>query len=604
MSRTVLILLLPAVTFSACRGNDSAEIVHAESPTGSFEPYAEFPIVAPDAGTAIIRGFHGARLLDLRTGQADSTRFRGAFGAILDARFLPDGGFLRYAIDGQGQRAWWLDAPDGTVRISIPPGQFAVPEVGPRNDRIAFLSFRPGEPMALPRVSFLNATSDSVSTRPLPGRPRGLAWFPDGLRLAMILVDGAHNSSLWEVPLVGEARVIADTVDVPYFFVRLSITPDGTRVLLAMASDHAPDPEERNDPDADRDLDLYAVSVATGAVTRLAGGPHDDFAPSVVSDTLYWMTNATTQRAAVVPWEGGEIRDAFDRDAGITSWHPQGDRIGITYGKWRLVDWALNLDGASIPFPTPEGRTEADVLVQGYHEDFGPVWSPDGRWIAYHSHRSPGPALAYTAGGATDDIYIKSTDGSGDEIRLTDFGLEAGSPDWSPTGDALAFTSRNRDPPGGESAYIVEIAPETGQPRDTHRLPLADSLRVRWVAWSPVSDELALQAQLPDGSAGLYLYARDRATLERIATYEMNTYGGVGWTPDGSHLVYSAIEKGRIALRLITRSGELVRSIRDPESDLLHPRVSPDGQHIAVTRIRHRKEIWKSPLSSRSSPAP
>jgi Tol biopolymer transport system component len=277
------------------------------------------------------------------------------------------------------------------------------------------------------------------------------------------------------------------------------------------------------------------------------------------------------------------------KGAQIPSWSPDGDQIAFTYGTWRVADWALNLDAAVVDIDST-GRRLSDLrpIVVGYHEDFTPAWSPDGRWIAYHSHRSAGPVATYGDEGSTDDIYIRRPEAPmDDEIRLTEFGWEVGVADWSPDGQKLVFTSWERGgTPRVSKPWIVTIDPETAAPLDIRPLPVPEGLsNLTGPAWSPLADEIAMLQRMEGNRQALWILKVDGGKAEKLVELQSSTYGGVDWTPDGQGLVYAALSGKRMQLFVIPRSGGQPRQLTEDAANLMHPRVSPNGQWIACLRI-------------------
>ena len=69
-------------------------------------------------------------------------------------------------------------------------------------------------------------------------------------------------------------------------------------------------------------------------------------------------------------------------------------------------------------------------LTQDEFYDAEPVWSPDGKQIAFVSDRD----------GFFFQIYVMSADG-GQPINLTQHPVDHGGPAWSPDGKRIAFSS-------------------------------------------------------------------------------------------------------------------------------------------------------------------
>jgi len=136
-------------------------------------------------------------------------------------------------------------------------------------------------------------------------------------------------------------------------------------------------------------------------------------------------------------------------------------------GNWDV--WVYDLD-----------REVATRITFGERYDADPVWSPDGRWIAYESEVD-----------GKDGLFRKRADGTGDaEVVLAPGAMQFPAPtSWSPDGRLVMF-----QPDGGRGRsdlYVVDVDGK-GKPEPVVKTQYDESGGVfspdgRWVAYT--SDE-------------------------------------------------------------------------------------------------------------------
>jgi len=564
-----------------------SERVYSESPPAWFEAAQGSAQVSSDGKWALYPSFsRGLKLINLETGREEAEKFKADMDRVFYATFFKVDQFARLGVLA-GKQGWFLPGPDGLQLFSLAPN--VIPQWSPDGAAVAFCL-----PMQAYKSLFVR-NSGRQKEYPVEGRMRGFVWSPDG---RLIYATTLHKDGLTSLvrinPETGNIETLAKDLDAFHWFSSLGISADGRRLYVALASSTAPVTEARHLPDADRDLDIYELELATGAIRVVAQAPGDDLAPYVAEGFLYWTHNDISDSVIVIPSSGGAAR-AVVEGAELPYWSPDGKQIAFTYGGWRLADWALNLDAGVVGVNSQARPTsKMKPIVAGYHEDFTPAWSPDGKWIAYHSHRSRTPVLSYDAAGSTDDLYLRRvSEEPSEEIRLTDFGWEDGVADWSPDSRKLVFDSWERGGPQGVSKpWIVTIDPSTGKPVRVERLPLPDPIKnATWLSWSPKSDEIALEEHTQGSGRILWVVSADGKTAEKLVEYTSSTYGGLDWKPDGKTIVYGALADERMQIFAVPRSGGPPRQLTNDPANLMHPQVSPDGRWIACTRMAQSKEI-------------
>jgi WD40 repeat protein len=562
-----------------------------------FEGPLEKVTVSPSGEWAIVHG-HGAtahsnvQLYSLKTSEEDPATLLSDLNRLDNAAFFGALGIARL-----GERAtesgWFLPGKD-TENLSTLPAD-AIPEFTSDAEKLAYIRDAASNP------SIFIKSQGQVRNYQISGRVIGMVFSPDGEYFYDLVLQPSGESVLGRITIsTGAAKVVANHLDTSPTYGRIAVSADGRKIYIALATDGPPNNEERHKPDADRWLKIYEIVLATGARRSIVVSPgQDNAAPTVAGGNLYWTRTVYNDSIVLIPVAGGKAREVV-AGGELPMWSPDSRRIGYYFGGSRLADWALNLDDAVIALDD-EGNpaSQPTVIVSGYHEDFPPAWSPDGKWIAFHSHRSSKPVPMYDDPGSTDDIYLrKADDVHAPEIRLTDFGMETGPAYWSPDGKKLLFNSWDRNgQPGIDKLYLLSVDTEVGRALKADLVPLPPEIRsASWAAWSPDGEKIAIEDNRGGQDRALWTIRADGSHAEKLLDYTGTTYDGVDWAPDGKTIVFAALESGHMQIFVIPAFGGPIAQLTEDTGNLLHPRISPDGKWIACTRIVQSKQIWRRPL--------
>ncbi|HWI18118.1 MAG TPA: hypothetical protein VNT81_10250, partial [Vicinamibacterales bacterium] len=160
--------------------------------------------------------------------------------------------------------------------------------------------------------------------------------------------------------------------------------------------------------------------------------------------------------------------------------------------------------------------------------DSGPVWSPDGRRIAFTSNRT-----------GTFNIYVKPSNGSGAEARLVTSPHNKSATDWSSDGRWLLYFEVH--PTTGRDVWALDMTATDRPPRVVANTPADESMAQmspdrRWVAYQTnVSGRFEVVVQPFDDSGG---------------KWQVSTAGGVSprWRADGGELYFLAPDATMMAV--------------------------------------------------------
>jgi tricorn protease len=477
---------------------------------------------APEGPTRLLRqpDIHGDQVVFVYAGDLWSASAKGGSARRLTAhpgdelypKFSPDGKWIAFTGQYDGNNDVFVIPSTGgePIRLTFHPSNDMVLGWSP-DGRVLFRSNRQSDLPDFDRLFLIPPGGGVPEMLNLP-RASLVSFSPDGRRLAFNYTSQEFRT--WKRYRGGWKSPIA-------------LWDLGKKTYEALPTTEAMDMFPMWHGNAvyfisDRDgvMNLYRTDLATKATTELTHYTEYDIKwPSLGDAAVIYENGGLLYAYDLAAGEAREIpiTVASDETAARAEFKGLANSIGWLDISPTGARGLVEARGEVFTLPAEHGNPRNVSATPGAHE-LNPVWSPDGKWIAYFSDR-----------GGEWELYVQPQMG-GEAVQVTKNGADTRylyNPAWSPDSKKIAYSDKRL------RLWFVDIEKKEPVLVDTAEY---DSRMAG--SWSP--DSLWLAYAKPVEGSGkelIFLYSTADKKVTRVSEGFYDD-GNPAFDPDGKYLYF------------------------------------------------------------------